>query len=205
MAILHVGVCKGNLFLPVCSMFFFGLIEKRKKNNLVFLDCNPATAITCLAMTHTGQREEWRPAPIWDSIRSAIYNAGLSPDNTIIFIGTSIFNMRCVCMCVWQGHIDRGPRIAQFTLRWGEEKSFHQFLQHAAGAQLHLPLGGEAQDPLLFCSCPLSPFLGAFLKLLYMIEGWVVHPCVQWTFLWKTSVGSKPCSDSCLVSDRIST
>lgn len=43
----------------------------------------------------------------------------------------------------------------------------------------------------------LSIFL---INLLYMYEEAVVHPCVQWSFLWRTSLGSKPCSDSCLVN-----
>lgn len=119
----------------------------------------------------------------------------------------------CVCVGMWQGHIDKGLRIALFMLRWSKILSAVSLACcWCTGFGSTLPLVEKLR---LLCGVSWVLFFFSFSQLfeqcfflffkilLYMYEEGIVHPCVQWTFLWRTSVGSKPCSDSCLVNHLI--
>lgn len=114
------------------------------------------------------------------------------------------------------------PACNSYSIMWGysENKSDAAALEYPArnGGQHHWNAADVLalvqkyhwwKNPMSFLGClkhyifPPQPVISVMILEipLYMYEDGVVHPlCSIDPFLWRTSLGSKPCSDSCLVN-----
>ena len=174
---------KGDYF------FFFWQVTPRRRLKHIYSDTQGGQ----------GPQEEGRSAQIRASIQTAVCDAGLPPENKTRCTWTRISSL-------WQGHIDRGLKNSLIHVKV-EQNHFSRIIGMLRVATVFgFTAPGSSVVCLKYAPSPSASYLSSDFYFIFFKCCCIcmrTRLCIiafRRGFLWGTSLGSKPCSDSCLVN-----